>query len=360
VPEEVLSIYEETNTEDPWTDEPLADVSPMTPKMSVENRQEPVSSEGLKSIVQPPSAFSDAMSRYTLPPPNQIPLHGAEIGDISPAKLRSQDQSPRRPSTSGRRRGHGRTSRHPLSSRSPKPAPTYTPPRTPPPSPVNWDKMFKDTEFVPKDFSDVNVEHENRDPLIRRQKQEILFQLLKAYPTESNGQWHMRMPLFELKYELHRREQFKEEEAQIKFMHEMMKMLLTGAEMMNDKFGPFLQLKGWSKSVTSDMSRYDRCMKALYHRYFRKTTMSPIMELLWLIVGSAIMFHVQEKFLGGATKAVYADASMREHTDSQNDIRPPPDATKFPYGTSGPGRQHTTASGGGLNIGSLLKLFTQK
>jgi hypothetical protein len=140
-------------------------------------------------------------------------------------------------------------------------------------------------------------------------------------------------------------------------MKEMMKMILTGIEIVNEKFGPILQLKGWAQSVTSDMSRYDRCLRALYHRYFRKKQMNPIMELMWLIVGSAAMWHMQNKFLGGAA----TQETHKNTTDKQNDqeffnnvhdIKPPPGG-KVPFSKPGAGQKDS------LNLGSLLKLFAR-
>ena len=259
------------------------------------------------------------------------------------------------------------------------PTPMYRPPPsepqstpdhqpTPKPTDVDWKKLFADTEYVPDDFNDINVEEENRNPRVRREKQEILFQLLKMYPSESKGQWNMKMPLFELKYELLRREQFKEEQEQIAFMKQMMKMILTGIEMGNEKFGPFLELKGWSREITKDMSQYDRCLKALYHRYFRRKQINPVMELMYLIVGSAAMWHIQSKFLGGppvsAPGANSAPPVPSQDDASQNffnnihDIKPPPGSgssgPRFPFGQTGTGK-----GPGGVNLASLLKLFVR-
>ena len=222
--------------------------------------------------------------------------------------------------------------------------------------PVPLRELFRSTEYLPEDFGEIDIEAENRDPQLRREKQEILFTLLKTYPTESKGQWNMKMPLFELKYELMRREQFSHEEDQLVFMKEMMKMILTGIEIANERFGPILQLKGWAQSVTSDMGRYDRCLRALYHRYFRKKQVNPVMELMWLILGSAAMWHMKNKFLGepAAPRDVAGNKppSDRAFFDNVHDIRPPPGG-KVPFAVPGAGQKDS------LNIGSLLKLFTR-
>lgn len=235
--------------------------------------------------------------------------------------------------------------------------------------------LFNNTAYVPPDFN-IDIKAENNDPKTRREKQEILFQLLKTYPEESKGeQWTMRLPLFELKYELLRREQYREEQNQLQFMKEMLRIILTGAEIANKKFGPFLQLDGWANSVTRDMSRYDRAMKALYHRYFRKKQTNPIMELLWLIVGSAIMWHLSSRFLGnpsGSTSSTNNNNNNNNNNNSSNtmfnnvhDIKPPPgSSSRFPFNQPGPPQGGDGGGGGGgmggLNLGSILKLFANQ
>ena len=220
---------------------------------------------------------------------------------------------------------------------------------------VDIKNLFSKTAYIPEDFTHINVDEENNNPNTRREKQEILFQLLKKYPEESKGQWSMAVPLFELKYELDRREQYRAEQDQILFMKELMKMILKGIEVANKKFGPFLELDGWSNSITTDMSRYDRCMKALYHRYFKRKQMNPAMELVWLIVGSAIMWHLHSKFLGG-TQASTNNTKVPPTQSFNNihDIRPPPGTERFPFDEPGP-----STGANGINIGSILKLFTK-
>lgn len=214
--------------------------------------------------------------------------------------------------------------------------------------------LFEDTEYIPEDFTEIDVGAENADPRIRREKQEILFNLLKKYPQESKGQWNMKLPLFELKYEFQRRQQFETEQDQLRFMKEAMKLILSGIEVANNKFGPILNLDGWSTYITSDMSKYDRCLTALYHRYFRNKQMNPIMELLWLIVGSAAMWHIKSKFMMGGPPENKEAREESEYLNKQHDIRPPPTkGGKVPFDR--PGAPKPDA----FNLSSLLKLFTK-
>lgn len=84
-----------------------------------------------------------------------------------------------------------------------------------------------------------------------------------------------------------------------------------GLEMANAKFGPFLNLNGLSTTACQDMNRYNQPLERLYRRFFRKKAMSPVMELLTLIVGTIFATHIGNKggpmikmllstFMGGA------------------------------------------------------------
>jgi hypothetical protein len=203
-------------------------------------------------------------------------------------------------------------------------------------------------------FTEADLRNENNSPDTRREKQEILFNLMRTYPNESNGQWNMKVPLYELRYELMRREKHTEEQEQIFFMKQMMKLILRGIEVANKKFGPFLELDGWSESVTQDMHRYDRALKALYHRYFKRKQSNPIMDLLWLIGGSMLMFHLKNKFIGKRSKQKNPMwHSNADDIQNAHDIQPP--RANF---TREPETEETRS--GGIDIGSLLKLFGSK
>lgn len=215
---------------------------------------------------------------------------------------------------------------------------------------VDWDQIFKNTQYVPKNaFNDINVEEENNNPQTRREKQEILFQLLKDYKDESVGQWTMDLPLFELKYELSRRQEFKDEKSKIEFMRSVLKGILTGLEFLNKKFGPLLELDGWAKEATEDMSKYDRALIALYHKYFKRKQLNPIAEILWLILGSMALYHIQHKYLGGGNSKKHQ--AQEEFYDNYHDIDPPPQQQAF----NKPGRRKNA----NFDLGSILKLFAQ-
>jgi hypothetical protein len=80
-------------------------------------------------------------------------------------------------------------------------------------------------------------------------------------------------------------------------MKNLLQMLFTGIEMGNARFGPWLELQGWSKTATRDMSKYDGPLTRIYQRIWRHGSINPFVELGMLVGGSMIMYHAQNKML---------------------------------------------------------------
>lgn len=81
----------------------------------------------------------------------------------------------------------------------------------------------------------------------------------------------------------------------VAFMKDMVRFGMSGIESLNQYFGPWMNLKGWAKDSTRDMSRYNNALSKIYKRYWRHGSVNPFIELGMLIVGSAIIYHWQGK-----------------------------------------------------------------
>jgi len=228
--------------------------------------------------------------------PRQSPGSPPSPPSPSHSPARSPPRSPPRspyhsPQRSPQRSHHRSPQPNPVPRSASQTAPTA--PQSNPTGPVDWRKVFIDADFRPEDFADIDVEKENATPLTRREKQEVLFQLIKTYPEESQGQWSMKVPLVELKYEWSRREHYKQEQAQVDAMKVGLKVILHAIEAINQKIKSPIHLKGWARSATHDMSKYERPLRGLYYMYLKKRQMSPMVELGWIILTSALMWHLQ-------------------------------------------------------------------
>jgi hypothetical protein len=143
---------------------------------------------------------------------------------------------------------------------------------------------------------------------INREKQGYLLELekLRQQGVQLTKTYTMQDTLEEIQYEYERIKMNQDSINAVNFMRDVMKLALTGVELANAKLGPVLHLDGWSKEVTSDMHRYDHCLERLYKKHWRKGSMSPESELLFLLLGSMIMYHFKSKYFGGTTAAAPA------------------------------------------------------
>jgi hypothetical protein len=93
---------------------------------------------------------------------------------------------------------------------------------------------------------------------------------------------------------------FIESQAGIKFARRCLMACVTGIEFLNKKFDPFnIKLEGWSENVMESVDDYDNIFEKLHEKYSSKAEVSPEIELLLMLGGSAFMFHLTNSLLKG-------------------------------------------------------------
>jgi len=139
-----------------------------------------------------------------------------------------------------------------------------------------------------------------RGEAIRLEKQAALLDLerMRINGVVLSRGYDMSDRLEDMRFEIQKHEAALDEKQMVGWMKSCLRLGLTGIELGNQKFGPFLALDGWSVEITADMNKFDLPMSRLYRKYWRRSTMSPEMELAWVILGSMGMFHLRQK--GGA------------------------------------------------------------
>ena len=127
---------------------------------------------------------------------------------------------------------------------------------------------------------------------LSREKQGYLIELekLRAEGVQISRPYSMSDNLEDIQFEYDRHRSNIDTLNAVNFMRDGMQFLFQGIEMANSKWGPVLQLDGWSKDVTKDMQRYINVLERLYKKDWRKGSMAPEMELSMLVGGS--MFTV--------------------------------------------------------------------
>lgn len=138
-----------------------------------------------------------------------------------------------------------------------------------------------------------NLEMENQKKVELLNKLQRLEK--KGYPVSKR--FTMDNALEEIEGEYTRLVDAQKLEASIRFQRQMMLGLISGVEMLNEKYDPFdFRLEGWSESVHTNVEDYDDIFEELYDKYKNKANMPPEMKLLVAIVGSGFMCHMSNSF----------------------------------------------------------------
>jgi hypothetical protein len=142
------------------------------------------------------------------------------------------------------------------------------------------------------------------DPFVQQQRKQdktvFLHELnrMKMAGSLPTRQFTEEDDIADIQFECNRIKNNEDQVSTVSFMKDFIKLGATGLELMNNKFN-LLRLNGWSGEVTRDMERYNRPLSKIYQRYWRKGSVSPFLELGFLLFGSLIVHHFKNLLMGG-------------------------------------------------------------
>lgn len=143
---------------------------------------------------------------------------------------------------------------------------------------------------------------------LEEEKSDLLFKLsrYKKQGHASTRQFTVHSDIRDLRAELNRIRTEQELEGSIKMSRRILMAVVSGLEYANRRWNsPLdLQLEGWSEQVMESIGDYDRVFEKLYFKYKNRVSMPPEMELLMLISGSAMMFHLTNSMFKAAMPQV--------------------------------------------------------
>lgn len=154
---------------------------------------------------------------------------------------------------------------------------------------------------------------------------------LRSMGCKLTKEYTIEDPLETLEYEARRHVLMLEEKNSINMMKDGLKLFVGGCEFANDKFGPFLNLSGFSQSISSELTvgKHDMTLSRLHRKYFRTSTQSsPEMELAMALLGSAAMHHFQRTYINkvmptrGGQAAHIPNVPQGADDDSDEDLPP--------------------------------------
>lgn len=126
-------------------------------------------------------------------------------------------------------------------------------------------------------------------------KREILYQFerMERKGTQLPKKFTMASNLDEMKLELDRLKRDREIDQSVKFQRKVLMTVVTGMELLNNKFDPVgARLDGWSESINDNIDDYDDVFEELHDKYKGKAKMAPELKLMFMLGGSAFMFHM--------------------------------------------------------------------
>ena len=131
-------------------------------------------------------------------------------------------------------------------------------------------------------------------------------------------EWTIEDRLEDMVLELRRHSLAQEEKTNVQMMKDGMKLMITGIEMVNTRYG-ILDLEGWSTDATRDINKHDANLSKIYRKYWRRgTSSSPEASIAMALVGSMGMHHLKK--------------TMAKNIMGQNRRRPSPSASSYARG----------------------------
>jgi hypothetical protein len=196
----------------------------------------------------------------------------SHLRDIS-EKVEKEDERDRRRSRSDRNRSHSRRRHSRRRSHS---------------------RSYRDHHRSHESYADTDKKDAEEKALLLQ-----TYHLLRAQGVNSEMKLDFTADMLIMKTEVIRMQTELNSQKCIKFARKFLIALVSGIEFLNGKYNPLgLHLSGWSEHVMTTLGDYDSCFMRLYDKYKDKATvLSPEAELLLLLGGSGVMFHLTQAFI---------------------------------------------------------------
>jgi len=170
---------------------------------------------------------------------------------------------------------------------------------------------------------------------IQKAKFDLLckFERLREKGVKIPKMFSMSSDYDEMKYEYDRLLHQRKMDNSVKMQRRMLISFITGVEWLNGRFDPFdLKLDGWSESIHEGITEYDDVFEELYEKYQGSGDMVPELKLMFMVGGSAFMYHLQNSMF----KSILPDASdvLRQNPELAKQFQ---EATMNSMGQKAPG-----------------------
>ena len=190
-------------------------------------------------------------------------------------------------------------------------------------STINLDTTDKTWDGYGK-FNDIPIAPEARIPSVSKMSaNEILkekvkylrkFESLEKKGIQLTKKYDMDSNLDEMRGEYEMIMDEKSKQNSIKFQANMLMTIINGIEFLNQKFDPFdINLEGWGEQVQENITDYDEIFAALHDKWKSKANISPELQLLFQLGGSAVMVHMTNSMFKSSLPGV--DDILKQNPD---------------------------------------------
>jgi hypothetical protein len=163
-------------------------------------------------------------------------------------------------------------------------------------------------EKEPKRIGKKQIEAENENPGLRRDKSEIISKINKLNNDTGNKfagfLVNMDVSLYDLRNELQRLETEVSNDQKVKMLRTGLSFTVQGLEWLNTAYDPMgVDLIGWTNNlnIQLDTKQYDKILMEIYEKYFTgDSTLPPELKLLAMLLISGTGYAVTKKMQNSA------------------------------------------------------------
>ena len=150
----------------------------------------------------------------------------------------------------------------------------------------------------------------------KKDKEEVLWQLEKYRRLGVQGvkKFNMSSELEDMQAEYSKIKKQRELENSVKFQRKCLVAFATGTELLNSKLDMLdFKLDGWSEQVNENIEEYNEVFEELHEKYKEKAKIAPELKLLFMMGGSAFMYHVTNSMFKNSVPGM--EDIMRQNPD---------------------------------------------
>tara|TARA_A100001015_G_C15018766_1_gene726892 strand:+ start:1121 stop:1960 length:840 start_codon:yes stop_codon:yes gene_type:complete len=186
--------------------------------------------------------------------------------------------------------------------------------------------VFVSAQGIPDATQVSGIEKENE--MLEKQSLLLDLQRLKMQGIKLSKEWSTEDRVEDLTLEIRRHTLHLDEVSNVQTMRDGLRLVCTGFEMMNNKFG-LLDLEGWSSEVCNDLNKHDQNLSRIYRKYWRRGQSSnPELDIAASLFASMGMYHfkrkMSKKILNPGSRPSQVKPTPKVYDDSDDDEEAPP------------------------------------